>query len=168
MARVIGSALMLLFVCSLAAADEPDSLAICNAALAKDLTTIISTSEQDIEFLRLVDRRTFEQAHDKLSFGATLPISDAILKASTDWDKFQENRSSYLEKSGYKSHSKASDFQHFEITSAIAYTEWGKCIQTLASRSKEGLFVWKVKDDENSVVAKIYYKVPDSTQQKYK
>jgi hypothetical protein len=159
---------MILFCGAITAAQESDDPSICNAALAKDLSTTISTSEQDLEFLRLVDYRTFNEAHDKGSFGATLPISDVILKASTDWENFRQNRTSYLEKIGYKAHSKTSDFQHFEITAPIAYTEWGKCIQALASRSKEGLFIWKVKDDQNSVIAKIYYKVPESTQRKYK
>jgi hypothetical protein len=168
MRSILVSAAVLVFVCSIAVADDTEGPAICNAALAKDLTTTISTREQDLDFLKLVDLRTFTEAHDKGSFGASLPISDVILKMSADWDNFRQNRSSYFEKIGYKSHSAASDYQHFEITSPVAYTEWGKCIQNLAGRSKEGLFVWKVKDDENTVLATIYYKVPELAQQKYK
>lgn len=148
----------------IASAQSPtDSLAVCNAALAKDIGTIVRTQEQDLDFISIVDQHTFEEAKAKGSFGATIPYAEALLKLSGDWEAFKKNRTDYFQMIGYQARYKEGEFQHFEITSPLAYPAWSHCIEVVAASSSDGLYVWKVEEDENAVVITIYYKVPEDS-----
>jgi hypothetical protein len=132
---------------------------VCNAALAKDITTTFTTEQQDLDFLSIVDERTFNEAKQKGSFGVSVPLADDLLQLSAKWDNFQTNRSSYFKQVGYSSHTSASDLRHFEISSPVAYQAWTTCILAF-SRQQTGLFAWKEKEDKDNVVVRVVYHSP--------
>jgi hypothetical protein len=168
--RVLRLLMAILWSSSTLAQTAPDSASICNAALAKDVTTSIKTQEQDLDFISVVDKRTFEQSKTSNSFGASVPLADDLLRISDDWTQFQEKRTSYFHAINYRAHYEEGDYQHFEITSPLAYPAWTQCIETLtASNSASGgLYTWKAEDKQDSVLVNIYYKVPEIAKKKYK
>ncbi|PYV69640.1 MAG: hypothetical protein DMG96_33485 [Acidobacteria bacterium] len=160
---VLAGSLACLTISSFAQAD----ISVCNAALAKDVATTVHSQEEDLDFISVVDQHTYDEAHGKGSFGATVPYADALLKLSGDWEAFKKNRTDYFNAIGYKSHYKEGDFAHYELTSALAYPAWSHCIELLAAQ-RGGLYAWKDHEDENAVVLTISYKVPESTIRKLK
>src|ERR1700735_142265 len=167
---IFGTLILLLCSASSFAQNAPDSASICNAALAKDIATTVKTQEQDLDFISVVDKKTFEQSKTSNSFGASVPLADDLLRISDDWTQFQEKRTSYFHAIHYTSHYQEGEYQHLEITSPLAYPAWNTCIETLAASNSAsgGLYAWKAEDKEDSVVVNIYYKVPENTKNKFK
>jgi hypothetical protein len=150
--------------------DSPDSVATCNAALAKDVTTSVKTQEEDLDFISVVDQKTFEQAKTSNSFGANVPLADDLLRISDNWDQFQQKRTSYFQAIHYTSHYSEGEYQKLEITSPLAYPAWTQCIELLAASNSAsgGLYAWKAEDKETAIVVNIYYKVPENTKRLFK
>lgn len=144
-------------------AQPVNDVSVCNAALAKDIATESHSQEQDLDYISIVDEHTFEQAKQNGSFGVSVPFADDLLELSGNWSDFQSKRTDYFNAINYHSHLTQGDFQHFEVTSPLAYPAWSDCIKTLASQNQNGLYAFKEQEDENAVVLTIYYKVPEDS-----
>jgi hypothetical protein len=71
---------------------------VCNAALAKDISTTLTSQQQDLDFISLVDETTFKESKDKGTFGVNVPLADDLLKASGSWEQWQQNKTTYFHK----------------------------------------------------------------------
>jgi hypothetical protein len=141
----------------------------CNPALAKDIVTKVNTQEQDLDFISVVNEETFNQAKKEGTFGASVPLADDLLRISGTWKQFDENRRKYFQSIKYTSHYHQAEFQHLEVTSPLAYPAWTACVQALTlSNASGGLYMWKDKDDDNSMVVMIAYRIPAYGEQKYR
>jgi hypothetical protein len=149
----------MLFLLPFKVVAQPGDATVCNAALAKDITTTFSTQQQDLDFLRLVDKESYMEAKSKGSFGVSVPLADDLLKLSADWDSWKKNRDTYLEKVHFISSSKSQDFRHYEITSPVAYQAWTSCVLAF-SRQGTGLFAWKETEDKDNIVVRVAYHTP--------
>ena len=128
----------------------------CNAALAKDTISVFSSEKQQYAFLKVIDKETYESYKSSGGFGISVPIVDAIVKASANWDDFQQRREKYLETVGYKATAEQI-YQELQIvTSPVAYKFWSECMSACARRNI-GLFAWKEEEDKESVAIVVYY-----------
>lgn len=162
MRRILFLLAVTLYLIAPAHGQTPNQAQVCNAALAKDITTTFHSQQEDLDFLKIIDKETYNAAKEKGSFGASVPIADDLLKISANWDNFQENRSKYLEVVKYVSHSEAQDFRHFEVTSPIAYQAWTTCVLAYA-RQGTGFYAWKQQEVKDNIVVQGIYHQPGAT-----
>lgn len=130
----------------------------CNAALAKDVISTISSDRQQYAFLSVIDQRTFEELKSSSTSDlfASIQIVGALIASSSSWNEFQQKRTSYFQQIQYIG-SRDQEFQQLQIvTATIAYPAWSECMRACA-RNKQGLFAWKTSEDKDSVLLTLYY-----------
>ncbi|HEY8560164.1 MAG TPA: hypothetical protein VIL74_07295 [Pyrinomonadaceae bacterium] len=138
----------------------------CNAALAKDLITIVSTSNERVQyaFLNIIDEKLFLEAKSNASLFASIPIADVLVKASATYSDFETKRREYFQKQeiNYTS-TKEQSYQEVQVVStAVQYQEWGKCMKNCFQSKPDHIFAWKEQEDKDSVTVKIHWVSPSS------
>lgn len=119
--RLLVTVLLTLFFSSALYAQRQSEECGCNAALAKDMVSTISTDKQQYAFLSIIDQATFEQYKRDVSLVATIPIAKALIEASADYSDFQQRRSRLYTQVGYSATREQEYRQLQVVTSPVAY-----------------------------------------------
>jgi hypothetical protein len=141
----------------------------CDKALAKDYMQYSSSTLQQLNILRVMDKETFEEYKKSGGGGGGLTLGipgvvSATIDGSSNYDEFRQNREKLFQLYQYNySEAQAKDELRI-VTNPIAYTEWSKCITTCyenqANLSK--VYGYISYADSNTVIVKVKYK-PAST-----
>jgi hypothetical protein len=131
---------------------------VCNAALAKDEASLVTSNEEACAVLSLIDQDNYEKAKAGGALGVTIPIEGIPIDFSGSYQQFNESRQKYFQQVGYTASSKSNLNFHTETTNQIAYQYWSKCMEDCIKGSPGGGFsAWKTYEDENKVSITLYF-----------
>jgi hypothetical protein len=145
---------------SAAPSSSPDP---CAVALNKDLIVSVRTQSQQYSYLSIIDKETYQELKRNGGLAATIPIVDALVKASANYDDFSKKREAFFQEQRYNSDIREAE-QYLSIqTNPIAYKYWSACTLEYA-RQNVGFYVWKEQEDRQTVTISYYFHSPSGTQ----
>jgi hypothetical protein len=135
------------------------SPADCATALRQDVVVNVSSAQQQYAYLSTIDEAEFRALRTNARASATIPIVDALVKASADYGQFQERRRTLFTQVGYSSSSAQSAQELRLTTSPAAYAAFNTCMAEF-SRRNVGFHAWKAAENADVLVVNYYYQPP--------
>jgi hypothetical protein len=137
----------------------------CDKSLAKDYMQYSSSTLQQLNVLKVMDKQTFEEYKKSTSGGGNAEIGipgilSFTIGGSSNYDEFNQKREKLFQLYSYNlTEAQAKDELRI-VTNPIAYTEWSKCITTCYN-SQENLsrvYGYITYADSNTIFIKVKYK----------
>jgi hypothetical protein len=100
---------------------ECDQVLIPTKEVAQSDRTLV------LSYLKLIDKKTFENIKSGASAGLSIPIVDSLVKASADWSDFQQRRSSFLSLEQFTSQESDSRSNLKTYLPEYVVDNWVKC-----------------------------------------
>lgn len=142
----------------------------CDKALVKDYMQYSSSTLQQLNILRVMDKETFEEYKKSGGGGGGLSLGipgviSATIDGSSNYDEFKQNREKLFQLYQYNySEAQAKDELRI-VTNPVAYTYWSKCI-TDCYEHQDGLskvYGYISYADSNTVIVKVKYKATSTS-----
>jgi len=131
----------------------------CADALKQDIVVHLASETQQYAYLSIIDEHQFDEMKTGGSVSATIPVVDALVKASASFEDFRQQRTDFLNKVGYSSNSAQAENDLSITTSPLAYAAFTTCMATLA-HNQIGFHAWKESENQDAVVISYYYQSP--------
>lgn len=145
----------------------------CNKALEKDYMQSSSSTLQQLNTLRLIDKETFEEYKKKSGGGGGLTLGipgivSATINGSANYEEFQQKRSKLFELNAYNYTENQAREELKIVTNPVAYKAWSECIRNCyeADPRTSRVYGYITYSDSNVILINVKYKAT-STSKRY-